>query len=179
MSAVIPIFASDPRILATLTEHLPDAPEPLLAYLDRAVRAIEGTPATAQQMALTLSHEFSEFSSRAVRVDAHDVERLGVHDDHEAVGRLCRALSVLYSDYIVRAVTLGIRLDVDTERIRQQGVRDPQELWKMRVEPPAGSRLNPEQREAHLRIFYCALAMIYGVTIDPRVEGSSGGVRSN
>lgn len=175
MSAVIPIFANDARILATLTTSLPGVPEPLLAYLDRAVRAVGGTPATAEQMARTLSHEFP----RDVHVDAHDVERLGIHDDHEAVGRLCRVLGELYSDYVARALVLGLRLDVDTERIRQQGVRDPQALWQMQVEPPAGSRLNTQQREAHMRIFYCALAMIYGVAIDPRIEGDSGVERLN
>lgn len=176
MSAVIPIFANDSRILATLTQSLPPgAPEPLLSYLDRAVRAVGGTPTTAEQMAITLADEFP----RDVRVDEDDAKRLGVHDDPEAVGRLCKALRELYEDCIARALILCLRLDVDTERIRQQGVRDPQALWQMPVAPPAGSRLNPEQREAHLRIFYCALAMVYGVTIDPRVEGSSGGVRSN
>ncbi|MBI5369705.1 hypothetical protein HZA85_00730 [Candidatus Uhrbacteria bacterium] len=156
------VSRGDKRIAALLSDRLGDQPA-LVAYLDAALRANHATLVTARKIADLLEPEnilVDEVSQAAVL-------RLGVHTDAEAMGRLTPALQALRPDALDRSAVLHIRLTKRVDLI-PKNVQTFTQLETLHIPPPTGSQVESEDVLTFLRIFLCALAMLAGVTADPR-----------
>ncbi len=152
----------DERIARELSGYLPEQPA-LVAYLDHALRANRGTLFTARRIGEMLAAD----SDHTRIVSRSAVDRLGVHEDVESMERLVGPLTKVRPDALEKdAVVLRIRLRYRTEQI-PRGIT-LQALDGMKIPPPRGSNPNADDLITYMRIYLCALAMLAGVTIDPR-----------
>ena len=154
------VSCNDPRIVHALAQELPHPV--IVKYVDEALRANRGTLHVAKNMARLLAR------TKSLRtVNDQDAQRLGVHMDAEAMGRLSEVLLEVCPDALESLVILQIRLH-DTIEYVPRGIRMFDELQKPTPLPPDVVRIDPEDMCIFQRIFLCALAMLVGVKTDPR-----------
>lgn len=160
------ISKRDKRILKECKTYLPGQVF-LCLYLDSALRSHNGTVRVVREMCKCLS----DYASSA-QVSDEATSRLGIHDeDDETRGRLSQALVQKAPDFLEKITILRIRLMRGKSDL--PAYADPI-LRYTSGSPLEGSNPDPQAVEAFLRIFLCAIAMLVGVDIDPRVNYSAG-----
>lgn len=93
------------------------------------------------------------------------VNRLSVENDEEAIGRMNRAHTKKPSTVICDALVFSTRASGHIKVPRCAKKMDDLNVVKR-----ASIDKSVEKKDAYNRLFYCAYAMLAGVTINPRIE---------
>lgn len=160
------VSRGDTRIARELSGLLPNQ-SALVDYLDRAIRQHRGTVFTARRIGELLAAD----PDCARIVARSSIARLGVHTDKDAMVRLTSALEPLRPLPIDKATMLRVRLRYPIDQIPKGA--NLRTLEEMNLRAPHGSNTDPDDLIAFMSIFLCALAMLAGVTVDPRGQVDS------
>lgn len=160
------IAKTDRRILTECVEQLPRQIF-LCRYLATAIRSHNGTVRVAREMCKLLA----PYASAAPMVLGEATLRLGIHDeDDKHRRRLSQALSHRAQEICEQILILRIRLIRGKSNLPPN--TDPIARY-MDGGPLDGSNPDPNAVEAFQCIFLCAIAMLVGVDIDPRVPDAT------
>lgn len=152
---------ADPRIRVVCEESFPGSPA-FATYLANRIHGLQGSVKLARIFCESL-HECC--TSPPPYVSSECVERLSVENNHEAIGRMNTAnpdppLTVGINTLVLLSRAGG------TIKVPRRA-KNIDDLLVVRHKSVDASR---EKKDAYCRLFYCAYAMLVGVTIDPRID---------
>ncbi len=166
MRQIVYISDNERRIAKELARFLPNQPA-LVAYLDQAIRRNRGTVFTARKIGELLVEELPRLPV------GHDVvDRLAVHANESAMGVLGPELIRQQPNALFNLVVLLIRLTAQIKDVPGDiNLREFAALYQQGMHPfPPGSNIDDGDLETFMRIYLCALAMLLGIELDPRLH---------